>query len=64
MRGREGYGGLSSHLPSPREPTGLAFGEPEDRLREWRGGVGDGGRRLLSACGFPLPTLPRKRERE
>jgi hypothetical protein len=24
-------------LPSPREPTGLAFGEPEDRLREWRG---------------------------
>jgi hypothetical protein len=30
-------------LPFTREPSGLAFGKPKDRLREWWGGVGGGG---------------------
>src|SRR5262249_17858471 len=48
-------------LPSPREPPGLAFGKPEDRLREWRGGVGGGGRRLRGASDVRSPQSRSKR---
>src|ERR1700722_8859315 len=51
-------------LPSPREPSGLAFGKPKDELREWWGGAGGGERRLLGAsvdahgCRFGASVVP------
>src|SRR5579864_1250487 len=36
-------------FPSPRAPSGLAFGKPKGELRAWRGGVRGGGRRLFGA---------------
>src|SRR5690242_19849336 len=36
---------------------GLAFGEPEDRLRAWRGGAGgEGPPRVLRKCSPPTPS--------